>query len=320
MTTKYKIDISTNSLIIDGKEFEVVDGDFNNNKYLMCETEAKALYDIYFTILDYPLGLEFNVESENGFDTFLFYDLYITKKDSSLHFDFTCSQPNKYWEGNWGLSTFITALSDIARNSTTAFVENLNILFEWKELTLRFIVNEDFNFKTKLDELTTILRGFIKQTELLLSGVVWRKEFDTNENLYCTDLLYPLLRKMGYIDVRYTHGTKEYGKDFTFSEQTKFGNLRHFALQAKAGNIRGNVNSQIDEIIGQLEDAFSMPYHEISANEERQISTFIIAISGQFTDNAKDKIIEKIPKHFRGSVYFIDRDKTNELIEKYWNH
>jgi hypothetical protein len=123
---------------------------------------------------------------------------------------------------------------------------------------------------------------------------------------------------MGYIDVRYRHGTKEYGKDFTFSEQTKFGNLRHFGLQAKAGNLRGNVNADIDEIIGQLNDAFSMSYHEISANETRQISTFIVAISGQYTDNAKDKIIQKIPRHFLGSVYFIDRDKTIELIEKYW--
>ena len=318
MTTKYKIDIDTNILIIDGKEFEIIDMDFINGQSIICETDAKSLYDIFFTISDFPLSLTFNVESKTGFDTFLFYKLSIIRNDSSLYFDFKCSQPNKYWESNWGLSTFLTALSDIANNSTTAKVEWLSIDGDWKELTIRFTVNYDFNFKAKLDELTLILKGFIKQTELLLSGVVWRKEFEINENLYCTDLLYPLLRKMGYIDVRYRHGTKEYGKDFTFSEQTKFGNLRHFALQAKAGNIRGNVNSQIDEIIGQLDDAFTMPYHEISANETRQISTFIVAISGQFTDNAKDKIIEKIPKHFRGSVYFIDRDKTNELIEKYW--
>lgn len=61
-----------------------------------------------------------------------------------------------------------------------------------------------------------------------------------------------------------------------------------------------------------------MSYHEVSANENRQISSFIVAISGQYTDNAKEKIIQKIPKHFLGSVYFIDKDKTLELIERYW--
>jgi hypothetical protein len=82
--------------------------------------------------------------------------------------------------------------------------------------------------------------------------------------------------------------------------------------------MRGNVNSDIDEIIGQLNDAFTMPYFEISATETRHISIFIIAISGYFTDNAKDKIIQKIPPHFKGCVYLLDKDKIMELIEKYW--
>ena len=123
---------------------------------------------------------------------------------------------------------------------------------------------------------------------------------------------------MGFLDVRYTHGIKEYGKDFTFSELTKFGNLRHYGMQVKAGNMRGNVNADIDEILGQLDDAFGLPYYEISANEERRINTFIIAISGNFTDNAKEKIANKIPNNLKGSVYMIDKEKIWELIERYW--
>jgi hypothetical protein len=44
---------------------------------------------------------------------------------------------------------------------------------------------------------------------------------------------------MGFLFVRYTHGKKEYGKDFTFSELTPFGDHRHSGLQAKAGDISG---------------------------------------------------------------------------------
>jgi hypothetical protein len=65
------------------------------------------------------------------------------------------------------------------------------------------------------------------------------RERVTNEN----ELVYPLLRRMGFLLVRYTHGKKEYGKDFTFSENTPFGTHRHYGLQAKAGNISGGVNA-----------------------------------------------------------------------------
>ncbi len=127
-----------------------------------------------------------------------------------------------------------------------------------------------------------------------------------------------LLRRMGFRFVRYTHGTREYGKDFTFSELTPFGYYRHYGLQAKAGDVRGGVNAAIDEIIGQTKDAFEMPYYELGSKDARYISTFIVAISGRFTENAREKIVEKIPKGIIGSVYFIDRELLLELIERHW--
>jgi hypothetical protein len=72
---------------------------------------------------------------------------------------------------------------------------------------------------------------------------------------------------MGFLAVRYTHGVREYGKDFTFSELTPFGVMRHYGLQAKAGDVSGGVNSAIDELIGQANDAFTMSYYEIASTE-----------------------------------------------------
>jgi hypothetical protein len=103
--------------------------------------------------------------------------------------------------------------------------------------------------------------------------------------------------------VRYTGGRKEYGKDFTFSEATAFGSHRHYGLQAKAGDVRGGVNADIDELLGQIADAFAMPYYELGSKDPHYISTFIIAISGSFTENAREKIVEKMPKGLIGSVY-----------------
>ncbi len=106
---------------------------------------------------------------------------------------------------------------------------------------------------------------------------------------------------------------------FTFSENTPFGTHSHYGLQAKAGNISGGVNAAIDELLGQIADAFAMPYYELGSKEPQYISTFVIAISGSFTENAREKIVEKMPKGVIGSVYFLDRERITELVERYWN-
>ena len=301
---------------IDDKAFDL-DG---YDAQLFCEIDLPALNEINFKISEFKDNITFRTHSSDGFGSYMFHELEFSKSDDIIVFAFICNQPNKYWEGQWGLSTMLSTLADIVKDSMELEVQfdSLNIEDDWKYLEITFTIDNDFNVGNVLEKYSQLLKEAIKQTELTLSGAVWQKEYETNEKKFCTELLFPLLRKMGFIDVRFSHGVKEYGKDFTFSELTRFGNLRHYGLQAKAGNMRGNVNSDIDEIIGQLEDAFSMPYHEISANETRNISTFIIAISGHYTDNAKDKIAQKIPPQFKSNTLLIDKDKIMELIEKYW--
>lgn len=311
----YKIDLEKGKLVIDNKTFSFDEYDGKNINWY---PDLKEIQNLNFTIADYPENLCINVDSENGFETYLFYELEIYSIAGQLKFKFIISQPNKYWEGKYGLSTFLGAMNDIIKDFSDAAVEYIDIEDDYKDIEVSFIIDNDFVINELIDKLSKRLNEIIKQTERVLSGVKWRQEYEKDEDLFCTELLYPLLRKMKFIDVRFTHGKKEYGKDFTFSEITKFGNLRHFGLQAKAGNLRGNVNAEIDEIIGQLNDAFSMPYYEISANENRQISIFIVAISGNYTENAKEKIINKMPLYFKGCVYFIDREKILELIERYW--
>jgi len=313
----YNFDNNTGELKIEDRTFNIADNSFDEDCILL-QVDLKEIQDLNFTVEDFPENLLIEVHSEDGFSTYLFHELEITKDEGFVKLIFKCLLPNKYWEGKYGLSTLLAKLSELINDTQDVRTECIDLEDTYKNLEIIFIANSDFNTSNILKDFAERLNGLIKQAERILSGVIWRPEYETNEGLYCTELLYPLLRKMGFVDVRYTHGRKEYGKDFTFSEPNKFGNLNHYGLQAKAGNIRGNVNSDIDEIIGQLSDAFSMSYFEVSANEGRQISTFIVAISGNFTDNAKDKIRVKTPPHFRGAVYFIDKDKTLELIEKYW--
>jgi hypothetical protein len=156
------------------------------------------------------------------------------------------------------------------------------------------------------------------RVEATLAGKVWDPKYHTDEKLFNRELLIPLFQKMGFRNVRYGHGRGEYGKDITFSEFTPFGNIRHYAVQVKAGDVRGGAGSQIDDIIGQLDDAFSMPYFDISSDAPCYISTFIIAISGRFTENAKAKLAHKTRRGLYGSVWFLDRERILELVERWW--
>lgn len=136
-----------------------------------------------------------------------------------------------------------------------------------------------------------------------------------NEEELTKKLIIPLLQKLGYERIRYFHGNREYGKDLVFSETDRFGNRQFHAAQIKYGDITGEAAGVIDKIIGQIEDAFLMPYLEVETQLPRCIATLYICCSGKFSQNAQEKIKEKISKSFIGRLFFIDGQRINEIIK-----
>jgi hypothetical protein len=267
----------------------------------------------------FPEVLQLEIRSEDGFGTYFFHELLLSRHDDGVSLDFVCHTPNKYWEGRYGLATFLAAIRDQVRHLDNWAVTHLELEDDWKGVTLQRVIANGDPLQGSILSAASDLTNLLRTAEVALSGLQWTEEYSTDEALFCRELLYPLLRRMGFLFVRYTGGRKEYGKDFTFSEATAFGIHRHYGLQAKAGDVRGGVNAAIDELLGQIADAFAMPYYELGSKESRYISTFIIAISGSFTENAREKIVEKMPKGVIGSVYFLDRERITELVERYWN-
>lgn len=155
--------------------------------------------------------------------------------------------------------------------------------------------------------------------KLEIGGLNWDDIYHTDEKEFSKYIVEPLLRKLKFETVKYNHGTKEYGKDFICSYSDNFGINRYIGIQVKAGNVSGKVNSQIDELLGQIDDAFSMPFRELGDKVDRYITTFFIIISGKFSDNAKEKLIEKSPKNLIGNITFIDKNGLLDRIENIKN-
>ncbi len=202
-------------------------------------------------------------------------------------------------------------------NTKNLFIERGGDTGPAVRILFHFELTENINNAIK--KVISILPIIEDDLQKQINSEIWTDEFYSNEKLFSTELILPLLRRMEYINVRYNHGIKEYGRDFLFAEINKFSEIVNFGMQIKAGNISGEVNSEIDMIIGQINDAFTMPFNKLGHENDYHITTFIVAISGHFTDNAKEKIKYKINKGLYGSIYFWDKDKIMELIEKYWN-
>jgi hypothetical protein len=300
-------------VLVDGQEVDVQNAEEGR---VWAECELEALRSEVST--GFPGILSLEVRSEDGFGTYLFHEAVLVGEPDKLSLQFVCHHPNKYWEGRYGLATLLDATAKQIPHHEGFVVEDMELEDDWKRLVVSTVIPPDLPLTDAIRNASEEMQKVLREAEVALGGLVWKKEFETDEKLFCTEVLSPLLRRLGFLNVRFSHGAKEYGKDFTFSEMTPFGVLRHYGLQAKAGDISGKVNAPVNEIIGQIGDAFAMPYYEIGSKEPRYISTFIVAISGVFTSNAKDKIAEKIAKGIIGSVLFLDRESLIELIERCW--
>lgn len=227
----------------------------------------------------------------------------------------------------WAYDAFArTMISQVSRRmSVTAFLDEVADYGGQRTDGTRFVFGRSVWQGRKLhgliNDALSLLEELARDSEIeLAGGPCWRIEYERkgNESLFCQEVLGPLLRRMGFLDVRYTHGSGEQGKDFTFAEMTKWGELRYCALQAKAGNVKGGVNSEINGLLGQVSDAFENDYDILGDGSPKHISTFIIAISGSFTENAEKKIKNKVRRAIVGSVHFLDRERILGLISRYW--
>lgn len=185
-------------------------------------------------------------------------------------------------------------------------------------VTLEFYPEPDLIISKAIQILNTCAMELSAKSLLALENNPWKPIYLTNEKLFTIEILIPLLKRMNFSSVKYNHGTREFGKDILFSERDKFGSVKHYGVQVKAGDINGKVNSQIDEIIGQIDDCFSVPIKEFGTDNNVFLSEIYIIISGKFTSNAIEKIVWKTPPNFKNRVRYIDYDMVLELIAKYW--
>lgn len=135
-----------------------------------------------------------------------------------------------------------------------------------------------------------------------------------NEDQYTNEIIIPLLKHMGFIEVRYNHGAQEFGKDVLFAEFDRFGNKKYHAAQIKVGNIAGGNNKRINDLVDHIINAFEIPFDDLVTKKEQNIVDFFVFTNGEFVGNAKEIILKNTRlKPYLHRVYFYNRQLTTEL-------
>lgn len=122
--------------------------------------------------------------------------------------------------------------------------------------------------------------------------------------------LIPLFHEMSFRNVKYNHGTLEYGKDVIYIEETKFLKLKFVGVQVKQGNINTKV---AEKIFSQISKGLS-PFRDLSDNnKEKNIDEFIVITSGMIKENGRESLTKLLQGvNINKPVSFID---GNELID-----
>lgn len=174
------------------------------------------------------------------------------------------------------------------------------------------------NLKEAFELISQITNEIDGASELTLGSIFPKIEETLNESDFSQKVLIPIIRKLNFVNVRYNHGRREFGKDILFSRRTEFDDFEFWGAQVKYGNISGESGSEIDHIVNQIDDAFKMPFYDVYTRRKEKISKLLIAISGRFTENAIEIICEKIEiSAIKNNLIFIDGAKIETIAERF---
>lgn len=303
------------SIRIDGEELETDDGEaFFTPKSLLTNKKINELpIDVRFSICD---------KIEEGIIFLENTPFTLTRTDSeTVEIIFEDSGRRKYWDGVIGFKIWMETKRDIIIERDKELNDIKFIEYTDDGDYIFLIYSARFNLD-KLKDIFEIVYQIIEEidgtTELTLGSAFPKIEETNSESEFTQKVLIPIIRKLKFNNVRYSHGRREFGKDVLFSRITEFDDIEYWGALVKYGNISGEVNSDIDNIINQLDDAFKIPFYDIYTRRKEKISKLLIAISGRFTENAIEKICEKIEASaIKNNLVFIDGAKIETIAERF---
>ncbi len=241
--------------------------------------------------------------------------------DNRVRLEFEDSGTRKYWNGTIGFKAYMETKKGIVEERTLQVGDITLTGYEddgaWIHLSYSAEAEVE-KVSTAVELAKQIVEEIEGATEMRLGAELWAPKEADNEKEFTLRTVLPILRKLGFQNVKYNHGKREFGRDVTFARATEFQDLEFWAAQVKFGDVAGGANAEIDGVLAQIEDAFKMPYYDLYTKQRQRIAKMAVIISGKFTENAIEKICEKIESSaVRNNIVFVDGEKLVTLSEQF---
>jgi hypothetical protein len=138
------------------------------------------------------------------------------------------------------------------------------------------------------------------------STIASRSMSGMDESDWSKKVLMPLLHRLGFIRVEYTHGPSEHGRDLVFAEFDRFGLLRFYGAQVKMGSLNASDGgSDLRDLLAQLHTAWEQKYRDAATGTEHRMSGVYLIASGKITPVARERLYEKTGQW----LHLIDSDQ-----------
>ncbi len=241
--------------------------------------------------------------------------------DNRVRLDFEDSGTRKYWDGTIGFKAYMEAKKGIVEERATQVGDIALTGYEddgaWIHLTYSTEAEVE-KISTAVELAEQIVEEIEGAVEMRLGAELWAPKDADSEKEFTLRTVLPILRKLGFQNVKYNHGKREFGRDVIFARVTEFQDLEFWAAQVKFGDVAGGANAEIDDFLAQIDDAFKMPFYDLYTKQRQRIAKLVIIISGKFTENAIEKISEKIESSaVRNNIVFVDGERLATLAERF---
>lgn len=303
------------SLRVDGIDFDSDDGEtwFVPKSCLKKVNTASLPEDVQIECC------EFVQENVIHLDTIPFKLCRVSPNTACVEFEEM--QRRKFWDRSVGLRRYMETKRDIVTERADE-IGDVSLDFYQDDGDYIFLHYSANISGGKVGQIINQAEQLIAEidgaTELVVGSPLPPVDELHDEREFTISIVIPLLRKLGFLNVRYNHGKREFGRDVVFARFTEFGDLEFWGAQVKYGNVSGEANSEIDDVIGQLDDAFKMPFYDIYTHKRQHISKLLVVVSGKFTENAVEKICEKIESAaIKNNLVFLDGEKIATLAERF---
>ena len=237
--------------------------------------------------------------------------------DNRVRLEFKDSNTREDWDGTIDLKTYMETMKSIVEEANDITLTEYEDDGEWIYLSYSTEATVE-KVSTAVELAEQIVAEIEGATEMRLGVELWAPNEEKREKEFTLNTVLPILRKIGFKNVKYTHGNKEFGRDVTFTRNTEFNDVEFWAAQVKFGDVAGAANAEIDDLLAQIDDAFKVSYNDLYTKQRQRIAKLAIIISGKFTENAIEKICEKIEDNaIRNNLVFVDGDKVATLAEQF---